>query len=248
MHRVDFLGHPVDNPTMEEALATMEEFISAGVPRYIVAINASKLWRMEHDPLLEAVVRGASLLIPEKAIVTGSSILGLPIRHHVGGSMLLEAFLPVAERNDYRIYFLGARPAVIERLINKVRQDYPRLQIAGWHHGYLSADDDRRVTEEIQKLHPDALFIAMGTPKQEFWIAEHIQTLCVPVCMGVGGSFDVLSGFKKDAPEWVRAIAMEWLYRLLQDPKNLWKRYLTAIPWFLHKVVRARLQDSLSRG
>jgi N-acetylglucosaminyldiphosphoundecaprenol N-acetyl-beta-D-mannosaminyltransferase len=248
MQRVDFLGHPVDNPTMEEALTAIEQFISAGAPRYIVAINAPKLWRMERDPQLQAVIRGASLLIPEKAIVIGSGILGLPVRHHVGGSMLLEAFLPVAERKGYRIYFLGAQPAVVERLVHRLRQDYPWLEIVGWHHGYLSADDDRRVTEEIQKLRPDALFIAMGTPKQEFWIAEHLHALRVPVSMGVGGSFDVLSGLKKDAPDWVRAIAMEWLYRLAQDPRNLWKRYLTTMPWFLKKVFRARLQELLSKG
>ncbi len=248
MHRVDFLGYPVDTPTMEEAIATIEGFISAGIPRYVVAINAAKLWRMERDQRLEKVVRGASLLIPEKALVIGGSILRLPIRHHVGGSMLLEAFLPVAERQGYRIYLLGAKPDVSVRLIGKLRQEYPRLQIVGWHHGYLSSDEERGVTEEIHRLRPDALFVAMGTPKQEFWIANHLQALGVPVCMGVGGGFDVLSGAKKDAPDWVRAVAMEWLYRLLQDPKNLGKRYLISIPWFLQKVFRARFQELLSRG
>jgi len=119
--------------------------------------------------------------------------------------------------------------------------------MAGWHDGYLSDEDDRRVTDEIQRLRPDALFIAMGTPRQEFWIANHLQALGTPICMGVGGSFDVLSGLKRDAPGWVRAIAMEWLYRLVQDPKNLWKRYLTTMPWFLHKVFRARLQELFSK-
>ena len=161
--------------------------------------------------------------------------------------MLLQAFLPVAAQKGLTLYFLGARPEVIERFVNKLRQDYPALQIAGWHDGYLSAADDKRLTEDIRELRPDVLLVAMGTPKQEFWISEHLQQLGVPVCMGVGGSFDVLSGVKKDAPEWMRSIAMEWFFRLIQDPGNLWRRYFTTMPWFLYKVGRTAVHKRLSK-
>lgn len=234
--RVNFLGCPIDNLSVPQAVTRLEQFIREGTPRHVIVINANKLWLMERDPSLAEVVRRASLFLPEKAIVVGSYLLGLRVNHHVGGIMLLKAFLLRAEQKGYRIYFLGAKPQLLERMIVNLRQIHPRLQIVGWHHGYMSPADSEEVSREILQLHPDALFVAMGTPKQEFWIGEHQPQLRVPVCMGVGGSFDVLAGIKRDAPDWVRALAMEWFYRLIQDPRNLWRRYLTTIPWYLKKV------------
>lgn len=244
--RVDFLGCPIDNLSINQAVAKLEEFIREGTPRHVVVINANKLWLMERDPGIAEVVRRASLFVPEKAIVVGSHLLGLRVDHHVGGIMLLRAFLPQAAEKGYRTYFLGAKPQVIERMIVNLRQVYPSLQIVGWHHGYSSPAEFENVSKEILQLRPDVLFVAMGTPKQEFWIAEHQLQLNVPVCMGVGGSFDILAGIKRDAPDWVRTLAMEWLYRLIQDPKNLWRRYLITIPWYLKKVLHARTRKLLS--
>jgi N-acetylglucosaminyldiphosphoundecaprenol N-acetyl-beta-D-mannosaminyltransferase len=244
VHRVDFLGCPVDNLRMEQAVANLEDFIFEGKPKYVAVINANKLWLMERDPRVAEAVGRASLFVPEKAIVIGSRVLGLGLRHHVGGIMLLKTFLPRAEEKGYRLYFLGAKAEVLELMICVLRQVYPRLQIVGWHHGYLLPEDDCVVRKEILQVRPDVLFVAMGSPKQEFWITEHLAELGVPVCMGVGGSFDVLAGIKRDTPDWIRALAMEWFYRLTQDPKNLWRRYLITIPWFVKKVIRARTQKS----
>lgn len=245
--RVDFLGCPVDCVTMEQAIASMETFIRAGVPKQIAVINANKLWLMEKDPRVGQVVRQASLFVPEKAIVMGIRAMRLGVAHHVGGIMLLKAFLKRAEEKEFRLYFLGSKPSVLEQMISNLRQTYRKLQIVGWHHGYLSPEEDLAVRTEILQLRPHALFVAMGSPRQEFWTANHLQELGVPVCMGVGGSFDVLAGIKEDAPEWVRALAMEWFYRLLQDPRNLWRRYFTTIPWFLARVFRARMHKAFLR-
>lgn len=245
--RVDFLGCPVDCVTMDQAIACIEAFIREGVPKNIAVINANKLWLMEKDPRLAQVVREASLFVAEKAVVMGIRASGLGIAHHVGGIMLLKAFLKRAEENHCRLYFLGAKVNVLEQMIFNLRRTHPRLQIVGWHHGYLSAEENLAVKTEILQLHPDVLFVAMGSPRQEFWTANHLRELGVPVCMGVGGSFDVLAGIKKDAPEWIRALAMEWLYRLVQDPKNLWRRYLITIPWFLRRVFLARVHKSFPR-
>lgn len=225
----------------------METFIREGVPRHIAVINANKLWLMEKDPKVPEVVQEASLFVPEKAVVMGISAIGLGKAHHVGGIMLLKAFLPRAEERGYRLYFLGAKPSVVERMVRVLRDTFPKLQIVGSHHGYLNPSDDKVLVEQILHLRPHALFVAMGTPKQEFWIAEHMTRLGVPVCMGVGGSFDVLAGIKNDTPDWVRVLAMEWFYRLIQDPKNLWRRYLITIPWFVGKVLRERVRKSFSR-
>jgi N-acetylglucosaminyldiphosphoundecaprenol N-acetyl-beta-D-mannosaminyltransferase len=247
LNRVEFLGCPVDNLSMEDAVLELEHYIEAGSPHQIAVINANKLWRMEQDASLSNAVRRASLFIPEKAVVIGSRLLGLEVRHHVGGIMLLKAFLPRAEEKGYRLYFLGAENEIIAAMVSNLRRIYPNLQIVGWHHGYFSSDDDLAINQEIIQLRPDALFVALGSPKQEFWISEHMEKLRVPVCMGVGGSFDVLAGIKQDAPAWIRALAMEWLFRLAQDPKNLWRRYLITMPWLLKRVLSQWTRKILPR-
>jgi len=121
--------------------------------------------------------------------------------------------------------------------VSNLRSIYPKLQIVGWHHGFFTVEEDFAIRNEIAALHPDLLFVALGSPRQEFWIAQHLPELGTPVCMGVGGSFDVLAGIKRDAPDWIRALAAEWLFRLVQDPGNLWRRYLITMPWLLKKVL-----------
>jgi N-acetylglucosaminyldiphosphoundecaprenol N-acetyl-beta-D-mannosaminyltransferase len=232
---------------MEETLDTIEEFICQGKPRQIVPVNAAKLWRMERDPRLKRIVETAALIIPEKAIVMASRVLGSPLKAHVGGITLLKRLLPVAASHGYRVYFLGARPEVVGGMVETLRRAYPALRICGWRDGYFGRDQSAAVAERIREARPDLLFVALGTPTQEYWIAEHLAELGVPVCMGVGGSFDVLAGLKKDAPDWVRALALEWLYRLAQDPRNLWKRYLITIPWFCTRVFSWRARQLLAR-
>jgi N-acetylglucosaminyldiphosphoundecaprenol N-acetyl-beta-D-mannosaminyltransferase len=242
--RVDFLGCPVDGLSMAQSVAKLEDFIHEGTPHHVAVINANKLWLMEGNSRVQQIIREAALVLPEKAIVIGGRILGVPVNHHVGGIMLLKAFLVRAEEKGYRLFFLGAKAEIIDQMIKTLRKSHPKLQIAGWQHGYLPADEITTLQQRIVSQRPDALFVAMGTPKQEFLITDHLLGLGVPVCMGVGGSFDVIAGVKKDAPIWVRALAIEWLYRLLQDPKNLWRRYLVTIPWFLRRVLRARFEKS----
>lgn len=242
--RIDFLGCPVDGLSMDQSLDKLEEFIREGLPRHVAVTNANKLWLMGRNPAVAEILKECSLVLPEKAIVIGSRLLGLDVNHHVGGIMLLKAFLPRAQGKGYRIYFLGAKAEVVERMIGNLRRKYPRLRIAGWHHGYVSAADDDEVSQCIRDARPDILFVAMGTPRQEFWISRHLSRLQIPVCMGVGGSFDVLAELKRDAPDWVRTLSMEWLYRLIQDPKNLWKRYLQTIPWFLKMVLCAKARQA----
>lgn len=242
MNRIEFLGCPVDNVTMAEAIARVEQFIDSGEPHQIVPINAAKLWRLERDARLNQIVRSASLIIAEKAVVLGSRVVGSPLKAHVGGIMLIKALLPVAAERGYRVYFFGAKPEVVEQMVAKLRQDWPSLSIVGWHHGYVELEDTPRLIEEIKQSRPHIVFVAMGTPKQEYWIYDHLNALGAPVCIGLGGSFDVLAGVKQDTPDWLRALALEWLYRLVQDPLNLWKRYLITIPWFCYKVSEQKVR------
>ncbi|MCK4395664.1 MAG: WecB/TagA/CpsF family glycosyltransferase [Candidatus Marinimicrobia bacterium] len=243
MKRMSFLGCPIDDLSIKEVITFLEEFIRSGEPHQIVPINAAKLWRMERDKRLNQVVKQAHLVIPEKAIVIGSRILGNPLKAHVGGIMLVKALLPVAAKKGYRVYFLGTRQDVVNKMVSNLQRNHPTLKIVGWHHGYIRQNDTSRIAKKIKNAKPDILLVAMGTPKQEYWINDHFHEIGVPVCIGVGGSFDILAGIKKDTPPFVRRLGMEWLYRMMQDPYNLWKRYLITIPWFLYKVAVVKIHS-----
>ncbi len=244
MNRVKFLDHPVDSVSIPEALNWMEECIESGEPHSIAVVNANKYWLMSKDKRLRDYVRRSDLVIPEWAVVWGAARLKLPLRTYVRGVALLQAAIPWAEEKGFRPYFLGASPEVCATLETNLRKNFPRLEIAGCHHGYIqSIDAQAEVVRDIQMARPDMLFVAMGSPRQEYWIKDNLETIRVPVAMGVGGSFDVIAGLKKDTPRWVQGTGLEWVYRVSQDPKAYWKRYLVTNTWFVFQVLKAAYID-----
>ena len=245
--RIEFLGFPVDSITIPEALDWIARCVASGQTHTITAINANKLWQMARHPRLAHFVRSSDLVIPEWAVVWGAESLGLSLKAHVGGVMLLKAALPWAAQHGYRPFFLGATEEVSQQLMTKLRDDYPSLHVAGRHHGYLRTETDHaHVRRMIKECQPDLLFVAMGTPRQEYWIEDNLPGLRVPVAMGVGGSFDVIAGIKQDAPDWARGNGLEWLYRLFQEPGAYWRRYLVTNPWFVWQIAKARVAKGKS--
>jgi N-acetylglucosaminyldiphosphoundecaprenol N-acetyl-beta-D-mannosaminyltransferase len=242
MKRESILGYPVDALTMEEALSWIKEQVKGEDSKIIAVTNANKMWLAHKDERIASFIKKADLIIPEYAIVWAGKRLGVLLTH-IGGITLLRAFLPFAEKESIRAYFLGAKIQVNESLIQNLRNNYPLLSIAGYHHGYLSDDQMvKKVLVDIREKKPDILFIAMGSPKQEMLICEIKKMNIVPIVMGVGGSFDVLSGDKKDAPSWARSKGLEWLYRIFQDPIkwNYWKRYIITNTYFIYLVFAAK--------
>jgi len=245
MKRENFLGYPVDSVSMEEALSWISSSISSKGTKTIAVINANKLWQAHNDIELSSFIQKADLVIPEYAVVWGASKFGIELTH-IGGIMLIKAFLLFAQKNGIRPYFLGANDYVVQKMANKIKLDYPDLPIAGCHHGYLSDDAVmEEVTHDLINTQPDILFVAMGSPKQEYLMNQLRAKLNIPVLMGVGGSFDVLAGDKKDAPIWARSKGFEWLYRISQDPLNIsyWRRYLITNTWFVWEVLKAKCMD-----
>jgi N-acetylglucosaminyldiphosphoundecaprenol N-acetyl-beta-D-mannosaminyltransferase len=238
--RTQLLGYPVDSLDMEDAVSRVDRFVRDGGFHHVVAINANKLWLAEQVPALRIIVRQAELVIPEYAIVWGCRVLRRPLKAHVGGVMLLKALLPWLEREQVPVYFLGAKTTVVEQMKSQLGRMHPQLVVAGMRSGYFERSKEKQIVGEINRSRSAVLFVAMGTPRQELWIERHRHDLAVRVVMGVGGSFDVLAGVKKDAPQWSRH-GGEWLYRFIQDPKNLWKRYLITNPWFVYRVLRERV-------
>lgn len=245
MERINILGTFIDNIDIHDALNWMSTRIKERNPGTIAVVNANKLWCMSNDKQLRQFVKSADLVVPEWALAWGAARLGTPLKSYVAGVALLQAAMPWAEENGYQPYFLGAKPDVIAILEERLKTDFPKLKPAGFHHGYFKTQDEyQMVRDEISKSNPDLVFVAMGSPKQEYWIAENSNDLQIPVCMGVGGSFDVLAGIKKDTPPWSRGNGLEWLYRLSQEPKAYWKRYLLCNPWFVWQVITAYFHSS----
>lgn len=243
MKQINFLGSPVASTDQNEIFQWMETRIKTRQASAIAVVNANKFWQMSKDRGLRDFVQNADLVLPEWAVYWGAKQLGTPLKSYIPGVAVLQAAMPWAEEKGYRPYFLGARPQVIEALSKRLLSDFPNLKPAGFHHGYLKTPTEQEmVRNEISKSSPDLIFVAMGSPQQEFWIAENAKKLNIPIAMGVGGSFDVLAGIKKDTPSWARGNGLEWLYRLSLEPKAYWKRYLICNPWFVAQVFNASWQ------
>lgn len=225
-----------------EALTWMADAVERGSPTYVVTLNAQYYRQMHKDDEFRKHVQLAGLACPEFYVVWAARRLGIATLQHIGGINLLRDFLQLSAERGFRVYLLGAAPAVADALAVKVSEQYGGGLLAGHHHGYLAGDDATRVAEEILRVRPDAVFVAMGVPRQDLWIREYGRTLGIPLCMGVGGSFDVLAGFKRDTPSWARGRGLEWLYRICVDPRAYLRRYMDHHVWFFLEICRQKAQ------
>lgn len=233
--------HPVD---MQSALDQVDSFIEDGEPHYNVAINAAKVVAFQNDPELQQAIREADLLTADgQAVVWASRLLGQPLPGRVAGADLMEALLGHAEARGYSIYLLGARDEVVRACVDRALSQHPNLRIAGFRNGYFNREQEQTVVAEIRAAAPDILFLGFGTPAKEYFMRRHRETLGIPFVMGVGGTFDVYAGLVKRAPRWMQQSGLEWAYRLGQEPRRMWKRYLVGNTRFAYLVAR----DYLSR-
>lgn len=221
------------------AVSFVNERILNKKKTFCVAMNPEKLYRAARNPQLQAVLRSADMRICDGVGISLASIIlyRRRIRRCTGIDLFLKVIRLCAEHN-LKIFVLGAAPEVNEAGCNALLKTYPGLKIAGCHHGYF--ESSQPVIESIQQSGADLLFVAMGSPRQEFWIAEHLPALNVSFCMGIGGSLDVVSGSAKRAPAAFRTVGAEWLYRLLSQPSRF--RRQTVLPIFAYDVLKSKWQ------
>lgn len=246
--RINVLGVPVDCVTMADAVDVVDGLVSAadglksaGKPRTIIAVNPEKVIRARNHQALMDSLRAAALLIPDGiGIVWAARILGLGRMRRVPGSELMPALCERAAKRGYRVFLFGASPQTNARAAEALRERYSGLQIVGHQHGYLSQDDMDGLVRRINDCQADILFVALGSPKQEMWMARYLPTLSVKVCQGVGGTFDVVAGHARRAPRVFRTLNLEWLYRLLSQPSRILRQ--TALPKFVWQVFCEKLR------
>jgi len=229
----------IDNIRMQEALQKLEEFVSSSEGgnlnsrlRLIVTPNPEIIVSAQTDPKLLEILNNADLRLPDGiSMVVVSRIKRTPLKERVAGIDFLLSACSEAEKKGWAIFLLGGAPGISEKAADELLKKYPKLKIVGTMHGYFKSNEDQKIISQIKNAKPDILFAGLGGGKQEKWLHAYLKELNVPVCMGVGGSMDVISGIKARAPRWVQALYIEWLYRLITEPQR-WKRQL-ALPKFL---------------
>lgn len=237
--KVILFGIPIDNLSMEETLDRIEAMVRDGAIHQHVVINVDKVVKLARDEKLRKIVLDCDLINADgQPVVWASRILQQPLKERVTGIDLFDGLMKRCAERGFRIYLVGAREEVIAHAVEVLKSRHPSLQLAGWRNGYWSAAEERHVVEEIKKARPDVLCVAMGTPKQEFFLAGWKHEMQVPFVMGVGGSFDVVAGVVKRAPVWMQRCGLEWLCRLAQEPRRLWRRYLIEDMAFFRLLLR----------
>lgn len=240
-HTVSLLGARVDAATMDGVMQRVEQMVAGSGAHQIVTLDALGLLRVQRDAGYRDVVNGASLVLPDGAgVVWAARMLGTPVPARVPGVELVSRLCALAAVRSYRVYFLGAAPGVPEAAAGTLAKRYPGLIVAGAHHGFFSPAEETAVVEAVRAARPHVLFVALGVPRQDLWIARYRETLGVPVSVGVGGSFDVYAGRLRRAPRWMQQAGLEWLFRVLQEPWR-WRR-VAGIPPFVLLVLRERMR------
>ncbi len=235
-------GIPVNVLTIKQALELVVETIEHRRRLLIGVVNASKVVSMWQDQLLrDAVLESDIILADGMGVVWASRLLGQPLPERVAGIDLMMQMLECASERGYRVYCLGAEEEVLQEANERITQTYSNINLVGSHHGYFMPDEEPRVVRRIAAAAPDILFVAMSSPRKELFIANWAGRLKVPVCHGVGGAFDVLAGKTKRAPLIWQTLGLEWLYRTIQEPRRLWRRYLVSNTVFCGMVIREEI-------
>jgi len=247
MERIKFLNCLMDISTMEEIVSIIENRITKNVFTQHVVVNVAKLINMRTDFALRNSVETCDIInIDGMGVVLGARFLGHNVPERVAGVDLFYELLAMSAEKKFSVFLLGAKDDVVTKTAEKVQQLYPGLKIAGYHHGYFW-DDEAAMVEKIRQSGAQLLFVAITSPKKENFINRWKDQLGVNFVMGVGGTFDVVSGEVKRAPLWMQNWGLEWLYRVIQEPGRMWKRYLITNTKFAFLLINEKLKQSLGR-
>lgn len=239
--RVDVLGVHVSAINMEVAIATVEHWLSTGQSTYVCVTGVHGVMECQRDKSLLAIHNSSGMTTPDgMPMVWASKWAGVADVDRVyGPDLMLEVCRKAAEKG-WRSYFYGGKPGVAERLASALVNRYPGLKVAGIYSppfSDLTAVEDQEIVDRINGADADLLWVGLSTPKQERWMAAHRGAITAKVMIGVGAAFDINSGGVSQAPRFVQRSGFEWLYRLLQEPSRLWRRYLRNNPEFVLKVI-----------
>ena len=238
--RVNILGIGVHALSMQQTLNQMTCWIEQRLPNYMIVCPVSTIMAARRNPTLYETVRHAGLVTPDgMPLVFLSRWLGYKHVTRVYGPDLMLEFSQLSAKKGYRNYYFGGAEGIPEKLADNLTSRFRGLQVVGTHSPPfhpLTLEEEQDIVDQINATNPDIVWVCLGSPKQELWVAKFRDRLNAPILIGVGSAFDFLSGRKPQAPRWMQRSALEWLFRLLTEPRRLWRRYLINNPLFMFLV------------
>lgn len=238
---IELFGVRILNLRMEQAVEKVVSALRGARPVHVCFVNAHCVNLARSRPKYQNTLEHADLVFADGiGLKIAGMLLGQRVAHNVNGTDLFPRICPKLAELGTRVFLLGGRSGVAERVGVWMESRFPGIRVCGTQDGYFQPTDDQEVTRRIAEARSDLLLVAMGAPKQDMWIREHLTSTGASVALGVGGLFDFYSGNIRRAPQWMRDVGLEWVFRLWQEPRRMWKRYIVGNTLFLSRVLRAR--------
>lgn len=245
--KVNICGVKLDSFTLDEAVESIvDHALLCGLPRYIVTPNAHHVLLLQKDAHFRKIYQNALLVVPDGVpLVWASRFLGKSLPGRVNGTDLFERLCEVASGKELKVFLLGGRPQAANSAAQILQHRHPNLKIVGTYCPPYGFETDTAeialINTKVKAAAPHVLFVGLGAPKQEYWMHANYQEIGVPISIGIGVSFELVSGMVTRAPRWMQKLGLEWFFRLIVEPRRLWKRYIIGNPSFLWLVFKQRL-------
>ncbi|MBL7159453.1 WecB/TagA/CpsF family glycosyltransferase [Candidatus Microgenomates bacterium] len=248
MSRIFFADLPIDRVSIKTIVPELVGLVKEARkrPYFVTYLNAHCANLALKNQKYRQILKKADLVYADGfGIVLAARVFGYKLPGRLTAKDFFDEFCKRAEREGNTIYFLGGERGVAEKMTKTLKEKYPRLKILGNHHGCFGKSDEKEIIRQVNILKPDFLLVGMGVPKQEQWLKKNLVHLKVKVGWCVGGLFDFVSGEKPKCPWWLGDLGFEWLFRLITEPKRLWKRYLIELPSFGYTLMRLKFKKAI---
>lgn len=231
LNRIPFMNGYIDNVTLDEAIEYISTCIDERKIGHVITPNVDQIVRMEWDDYFKKICNESELLLVDgHPLMWIARLYGKPFKEKICGSDLVPLLCEVASKKGYSVFFLGAAPGVADKAARIMQEKYQGLKVAGTYSPPLGFDKNEEEIDKINRMlldsNADMLFVGMGVPKQDIFIYENMHKYKIPMSFSIGGTIDFIAGVQKRAPRWIGKIGFEWFYRLCQDPKRMFKRYI----------------------
>lgn len=239
--RITILNTVIDVLDVQQTIDLVEKYVQTKTPLHLMGVNADKINAVNSNELMKQIVNSCGIINADGAsVILASKYLKKPLPERVAGVDLMQNLVALSEKKGYSVYLLGAKQAVVEKAVEVLLERHPKLNLVGIHNGYFKEPDWPAISAEIKAKNPDFVFVGITSPLKEYLI-EYLQNDGhTSVFMGVGGSFDVISGNIPRAPLWMQKANLEWLFRVIQEPKRLFKRYFVGNGVFIKAVFKEK--------
>lgn len=245
-NKIKIAGIDVDNISFQECLDAIDRMVTLRQCQFIVTPNTDHVVRWQHDLFFQEIYSHAALVLADgMPIIWASNFFGKPLKEKISGSDLFPQVCSLSADRSYRVFLLGGRKGASQKATRILQARYPKLKIAGTCCPQFGFEHDsienQKIVNLVKEANPDILFVGLGSPKQERWIFNNLKELSVPVSIGIGVSFEFVSGMVVRAPLWMQKSGLEWFWRLMMEPKRLWKRYLIDDIQFFWLIFKQKL-------